>query len=135
MAKINIKLISAHMSYTILELSGQMRVNPKTVRRWIDDGLKIIPGSENRILVMGCDAKNFLSAKRLKRKIKLNRNQFRCFRCRAARYAKRGSITIVGNQKKAICRVCNGKMCRTIKSSQRYYQILSPASQLSISRT
>jgi hypothetical protein len=123
------------MSYTILELSGQMRVNPKTVRRWIDDGLPIVPGSESRILLMGHEVKVFLRNKRLKRKIELNRSQFCCFRCKAARYAKRGSITIVGNQKKAICRVCNGKMCRTIKSGQRYYQILSPASQMSMSRT
>jgi hypothetical protein len=133
MAKINIKLISAHMSYTILELSGQMRVNPKTVRRWIDDGLPIVPGSESRILLMGHEVKAFLRNKRRKRKIELNRSQFCCFRCKAARYAKRGSITIVGDQKKAICRVCNGKMCRTIKPSQTDYQIPSPPGQMSMS--
>src|ERR1700678_173824 len=98
MAKINIKLISAHMSYTILELSDQICVNPKTVRRWIDDGLKIVPGSENRIIVMGQEVSDFLRARRSKRKIALNRNQFCCFRCKAARHAKRGSTTVVGNQ-------------------------------------
>jgi len=128
MAKINFKIISAHMSHSILELSGQLRVNPKTVRRWIDDGLPIVSGSKNPILVMGHEVKQFLKNKRLKRKVAINRRQFYCCTCKAARYAKRGSITIVGNQKKAICRVCNGKMCRTIKSGLTYYQVTATPS-------
>jgi len=112
--KINSKSISIHRSYTVEELSGVLRVDKKTCFRWIEEGLKIIPGCKKPILIMGEDIKKFLDNRRLKRKVKLGRYQFFCFTCKKATIAKRGSIKIVGDKKTALCRVCNGKITRII---------------------
>lgn len=102
------------MSYTIKDLSELLDVNEKTLLRWIEAGLKIIPGSKKPILIYGDDLKEFLRVKNSKMKVTLNRNQFYCLTCKAATYAKRGSIERLKDRKTGICRVCNGKICRII---------------------
>ncbi len=121
--KINPKKIFGHRSYTIKELSGFLNIDKKTCLRWISDGLKIIPGCKNPILINGNDIKEFLTNRKLKKKIKLTRYQFLCMTCKGARNAKRGSIRVVGNKKSALCRVCNGNMSRLIKPYQKDYKI------------
>ena len=112
MTKINPKNICKHRSYTIKELSDILSIDKKTCFRWIDDGLKIIPGCKNQILINGSDLKEFIKKRKLKKKIKLTRYQFFCLTCKKATSAKRGSIKILSNKKIARCRVCNGKICR-----------------------
>ncbi len=102
------------MSYTIKELSGLLSVNEKTCLRWIESGLKTIPESKKPILILGSDLKEFLRVKNSKMKVTLNRSQFYCLSCKAATYAKRGSIVKTNNKKVALCRVCNGRMSRII---------------------
>ena len=102
------------MSYTIKELSDCLSVNEKTCLRWIGDGLPIVPGSKKPILMLGSEIKDFLKKKDSKKKVKLKRNEFYCLTCKAARSAKRGSIKKLLKQKMAVCRVCNGRMSRTI---------------------
>ena len=115
MKKTNPKGIYGHRSYTIEELSVLLPKNSKTILRWIDDGLKTVPESKKPILIMGFDLKEFLRRKNTKKKVKLNRNQFYCFHCRCAVYAKKGSIKILSNRKIGQCRVCSGKIGRIIK--------------------
>lgn len=112
--KTNTRKICSHRSYTIDELSKILGKCEKTFSRWIEEGLKTIPGCKKPILISGREVKEFMKNRRLKRKIPLNRNQFLCMTCKAARYAKRGSIKVVGDKKTALCRVCNGKMSRII---------------------
>lgn len=126
MAKINLQKINKHRSYTVKEIMELLGVVERTCRRWIDGGLPIIPGGKHPILISGNDLKEFLKNRKLKRKIPLNRNQLLCMHCKAARYAKRGSIKISGDKKIALCRVCNGKMSRTIKPCQKDYMIHAP---------
>lgn len=121
--KINPQKVHIHRSYTIKELSELLGINKKTCLRWIEKGLKTIDGSKNPILISGNDLKEFLINTKLKKKIPINRNQFLCFSCRSASYAKRGSIVQMKGQKTALCRVCNGKMSRTIKPYQKDYMI------------
>ncbi|EKE11109.1 MAG: hypothetical protein ACD_15C00137G0006 [uncultured bacterium] len=130
--KINYQKIYSHRSYTKKELSGLLGVTEKTCSRWIESGLKIIEGSKKPILILGKEAKNFFVNKKLKGSIKLNRYQFLCMTCKKASDAKRGSIMTIGNRKTALCRVCNGKMSRTIKPHQKDYMIHSPPTQMSI---
>ena len=111
------------MSYTIKEISGLLGVNEKTCLRWIEIGLQTIPDSKKPILIYGEDLKEFLRIKSSKRKVKLNRSQYYCLSCKAARYAKRGSTEILKGRKIALCRVCNGKIARIFKPSQKDYQI------------
>lgn len=120
------------MSYTIKEMSGCLKINEKTCLRWIEKGLPIVSGGKRPILILGSDIKDFLRRKDSKKKIKLKRNEFYCLKCKAARNAKRGSIKELKNRKTALCRVCNGKMSRTIQVSQKDYPILSLPTQMSI---
>lgn len=119
MRKINPKGVFSHRSYTIEELSGLINKNQKTLLRWIDDGLKTIPESKKPILIMGYELKEFLKKKSIKKKVKLNRNQFYCLTCKGAVYAKRGSIKRLSNRKTGVCAVCTGKIGRIIKPYQK----------------
>ena len=119
MTRINRAGINKHMSYTIKELSDILHKNEKTCLRWIDAGLQIVPGSKKPILIMGSDATEFLRNKDAKKKFKLKRNEFNCFRCKAPRRAKRGSIETLSDRKVGICSVCSGKVTRIIKPYQK----------------
>jgi len=110
--KTNSRTICSHRSYTIEELSKTLGKCEKTFSRWIDEGLKTIPGCEKPFLINGREVKEFMKNRKLKRKIPLNRSQFLCLTCKAARFAKRGSIRVVDGKKTALCRVCNGKMSK-----------------------
>lgn len=122
MTKVTLQKICKHRSYTIKELS-ELFYTEKTYFRLIENGLKIIEGSKKPILINGNDLKKFLKNRKLKRKIPLNRKQFLCMTCKKASYAKRGSIKVLEDRKTALCRVCNGKMSRTIKPHQKDYMI------------
>lgn len=124
--KINPQKIHTHISYTTKELVELFGINAKTCFRWIEAGLKTVEGGKKPILMKGGDIKEFLKNRRIKKEIKLSRYQFLCMSCKVARSAKRGSIKIVGNRKTALCRVCNGRMSKTIKLSQNDYMIHSP---------
>lgn len=119
MTKNSPKGIFCHRSYTIEELSLLLGKNQKTLLRWIDNGLRIVPESKKPILIMGFDLKEFLKKKSIKKKVKLNRNQFYCLSCKSAVYAKRGSIEKLTNRKIGICCVCSSKIGRIIKPYQK----------------
>jgi hypothetical protein len=112
--KTNSRTICSSRSYEIKELSDILGKSEKTFSRWIEQGLKTIPGCNKPFLIRGREVKEFMRNRKLKRKIPLNRRQFLCLTCKAARFAKRGSIRVVGDKKTALCRVCNGKMSRII---------------------
>lgn len=123
------------MSYKIKEISDDLGISEKTCLRWIEKGLPIVPGGKKPILILGSDIKDFLRKKDSKKKIKLKRSEFYCLTCKAGRNAKRGSIKKLKNRKTAVCRVCNGKMSRTIQLSQKDYLISSLPTQMSIFET
>ena len=122
MSKINPKGIHKNMSYTVSELTSILGINEKTVARWMESGLKTVAGCAKPYLINGSDLQTFLKNKDEKRKATLKRNEFFCFGCKLPRRAKRGSKKVVGDKEKAVCVVCSGKMSRTIKPSQKYYQ-------------
>lgn len=122
MSKIKPKGIHKHISYTVSELTNILGVNEKTVARWMESGLKTVSGGAKPYLIYGGDLQAFLKTKDEKHKATLKRNEFYCFGCKRPRRAKRGSKKVVGDKEKATCAVCSGKMSRTIKPSQKYYQ-------------
>lgn len=131
MTRINRQKICGSLNYTTKELSECLGINEKTCLRWIENGLPIVPGRKNRILMLGSEIKDFLKRKDSKKKIKLKRNEFYCLKCKAARTAKRGSIKRSQGQKTGVCRVCNGKMCRIFKPVQKDYMISTSPVQMS----
>jgi len=120
--KINVRKICKHRAYTVKELSGLLHINEKTCSRWIEQGLRTV-SDKKPFLILGDDLKEFHRNRKMKKKITLNRNQFLCLSCKDGRYAKRGSIVKTATRKTALCRVCNGKMSRTIKPHQNDYMI------------
>ena len=110
--KINPRKICSHISYKIKELADILAIDEKTCFRWIEQGLRTIPGRNKPFLIRGREVKDFIRNRKLKKKITLNRSQFLCLTCKVARYAKKGSIRIVDSKKIALCRVCNGKMSK-----------------------
>lgn len=120
--KINLKGVHKHRSYTVAELTGILDINEKTISRWMDSGLKPVAGCEKPFLFNGSDLQVFVKSKNEKRKATLKRSEFYCFGCKRPRRAKRGSKKVAGDKEKALCAVCSGKMSRTIKPSQKYYQ-------------
>jgi hypothetical protein len=123
MTRIDRRGISKHMSYSVKELTSILDVSEKTVQRWMENGLKIIPGHKRPILFQGSDVKEFLKDKDAKKKIPLKRGEFCCFACKAARRAKKGSTKMLEGRKTALCSVCNGKMSRTITPYRNDYTI------------
>lgn len=132
MTRFNPQKIYAHQSYTIDELASLIGADEKTCRRWIDDGLRTVPGSKKPILIVGSNAKEFIRLKNSKKKVKLRRHEFYCLKCRGPTRAKRGSIEVVESMKKAICSVCNGKIRKTIRPYQKDYPIPPSTVQMSI---
>src|SRR3989344_8015017 len=122
MSKINPKGIHKSMSYSVSELTNILGVNEKTIARWMESGLKTVAGCEKPYLIYGLDLQVFLKNKDEKRRTTLKQNEFFCFSCKCPRRAKRSSKKVVGDKEKALCSVCSGKMSRTIKPSQKYYQ-------------
>ncbi len=114
MTRINGQKILSHKSYTVKEVAKELNVSEKTVPRWIEIGLEIVPDGKKLILIMGYSIKEFLRKKDAKKKVKLKRSEFYCLTCKCPRTAKHGSITRLKNRKTGICRVCGGKMSRTI---------------------
>lgn len=119
MTKIDSDGINKHMSYTIKELPPLLQVGEKTLQRWMDRGLKVVPGSKRPILILGSDLKEFLKNKDAKKKVKLKRNEFYCLTCKAPRRAKRGSLKTLSDRKTGDCCVCSGKMSKIIKPYQK----------------
>ena len=132
MTRFNPQKISKHLSYTVMELAKQLDKCEKTILRWIAEGLRTVPGSKKPILILGNDLKTFTRLKNSKRKFKLKRDEFNCFRCKAPRRAKRGTIKQAGDTKRGECCVCNGKMVKKIKPYRKDYHIPLTAVQMSI---
>ena len=123
MTKFNPKGIYKHMSYTVKELTMILSVNEKTLYRWMDSGLKAVPGGDSPLLILGSELQEFLRHKDAKKKVQLKRSEFYCFTCKRPRRAKKGSIRTFRGKKTAYCSVCSGKMSRIIQSAQSDYMI------------
>lgn len=121
MTRFNPQKISKHRSYMVTELANQLNTCDKTILRWIAEGLRTVPGSKKPILILGNDLKTFIRQKDSKKKVRLKRHEFYCFRCKVPRQAKRGTISQSGDTRRGECSVCNGKMTRKIKPHQKDY--------------
>jgi hypothetical protein len=132
MTRFDPRKVSLHKSYTLKELSDLVGMSEKTCLRWIEQGLAIVPGSKKPILILGSEVKKFIRNRNSGAKIKLERHEFFCFKCKFPRRAKRGSISVSGNRKMGLCSACNGKMSKTIHPTKKDYKIPPTPIQMSI---
>lgn len=89
--KYNLAIIRSKTAYTAQEISQLLKVNRKTIFRWVKEGLVLLDSEKKPTLVMGDDLKAFIKAKRELKQVKLSWNEFYCLRCRKAVLGKRGS--------------------------------------------
>ncbi len=126
----NTNLIKLRHTYLLEEIALKQKVHIRTVRAWIKEGLKIVEGLYP-YLVLGYDLKNFLKAKRTRRKCKLNHDEFWCVKCRTARKSlenkveiKYSGMTIGNNLKEFViqgkCEICGTKLNRFSNESKLF---------------
>lgn len=124
----NTRIIKQMHSYPLEEISKLYKINVRTIRAWIKEGLKIVSGLYP-YLVMGYELKKFLDSKKIKQKCKLNQNEFWCTRCRTARQSQNNEVNLkysgltIGNGLKeftiqGICEVCGNKLNRFSNDSK-----------------
>jgi hypothetical protein len=123
MTRIDRRGITKHMSYSIKELTDLLSVDEKTIQRWMENGLKAIPGCKRPLLFHGSEVKDFLMNKDAKKRTTLKRGEFYCFACKGARRARKSSTVTLQGRKTAMCSVCSGKMSRTITPYRNDYTI------------
>ncbi|MBU1706132.1 hypothetical protein KKG19_05425 [Patescibacteria group bacterium] len=122
----NLSKIRRKTAYNPQEIGQLLKVNRKTIFRWFKEGLVLLDSSQNPKLVMGCDLKAFIQAKRDVKQVKLNWNEFYCLRCRKAVLGKRGSERTektgksIGSNNRdqemicAKCKECDGSVARLL---------------------
>ena len=86
--------LKGRRSYTVRELARALCVHRRTVLAWKKAGLSPIEPGGRPLLFMGGEVKRFLEARRQARKCPLKPDQFFCPRCRSARQARPGSVTV-----------------------------------------
>lgn len=119
----SLKLIRSRHSYTFEEISELLNVHSKTIQIWKKEGLNVID-STKPYLVMGYDLKTFLQEKFVKRRLKLQQNEFFCTKCRKAMISNHNEVNLYLTGKtigknafkevviKGACDICSTKLNR-----------------------
>jgi len=118
--KYNTRIIKLYYAYLLIEIAKLYKVHIRTVRAWIKEGLPIVEGIYP-YLVIGSNIKEFLEAKKSKRKVKLQAGQFYCTKCKTATNALNNQVKLVYSGKtigkgikdftiKGICEICGTKI-------------------------
>ena len=83
--KIKYQLIKSGRSYKVTELAATLNVHVRTVQEWIKRGLPIIDRNSKPYLISGYEAKIFLKECIDSKKVKLNKDEIFCLKCRQPR--------------------------------------------------
>lgn len=90
----NKNVIKAKWAYSTQEIAELLNVHPKTVVRWVKDGLTIVPDSYP-YLIMGYELIKYLSRQQNQRKCSIQQDEFFCVKCRQARKSKNGEVKVL----------------------------------------
>lgn len=116
------RAVRSARSYTIHEVANLLGVSVGTVRSWVRSGLPAMI-SQRPFLILGCELREFLDARRSKSKAPLQINELYCFTCKAARKPL-GLMVDVHDQSvktarlEGLCEVCGGTCNRMISRAQ-----------------
>lgn len=80
----NHRVVRSARSYTIPEVAGVLGVSVGTVRSWVRSGLPAMV-AQRPFLILGCELRDFLNARRAKFKASLQADELFCFSCKTAR--------------------------------------------------
>jgi len=111
------RAICIHRSYDVAELARLLRVDRRTVRRWMDNGLPSIRDARP-FLILGQDLAEYLSNK-ARPKARCGPGQMFCLRCQLARHVAFGEAEIahaspVSFNLRALCEACSAVMHRRV---------------------
>ena len=124
-----LNLIQVKESYTPDDIVKLLKVNKKTISRWLDDGLE---KNTNPLLIMGLELRDFLRLKQQEKKIKLNNDEFFCMRCQKAVKGKDESVQIIKTGKTmgknkleqlnkiGVCEFCESRVNKFMSCQQTY---------------
>ncbi|MDH5887684.1 helix-turn-helix domain-containing protein [Vibrio sp. 10N.222.54.F12] len=82
--RLNPNLAKIHRSYTVGEVAELYKVDKRTVRNWIKDGLPVFD-EVRPLLVLGTDLRLFIRQRRIGNKRKCKSSELYCFKCRSPR--------------------------------------------------
>lgn len=112
----NFQRVKIHRNYTVEDVATLLDKHKNTVRAWIKEGL---PTCDDRrpILILGCELRQFLIARRSRNKSPCAPGEIYCVRCRsprkpAGRMADYRPVTATAGNLIGICPVCDALMYR-----------------------
>jgi Helix-turn-helix domain len=131
----NHRAVRSARSYTIPEVSELLGVSVGTVRGWVRSGLPAMT-AQRPFLILGCELRDFLDARRTKSKAPLQSDELYCFTCKAARKPFGLMVDVHAQSLKTarlegLCEVCGGTCNRMISNTQfgQYRSIFDVASK------
>ncbi len=118
----NPRLVKLHRSYTVEEVARVFPVHKNTVRAWIKLGLPVVD-DRRPALITGRELRNFLEAKRKKRKQPCPPGHLYCVRCRAPKAPAGGMadylpITSTSGNLRGLCPDCGTLIHRRVSRTQ-----------------
>ena len=110
--RLNPNLAKIHRNYTVEEVALLFGVHKNTVRIWIKKGLPI-NDDKRPVLILGCELRDFIHAKRTKNKQKCKPFELYCLRCKlpqhpAGNMVEYEAISSSKGRLIAICPGCGG---------------------------
>ena len=120
-SRVDPRRIKIHRSYTVEQLAEVLGCHKNTVRLWVKQGLPTLDDGRRPLLIHGRTAREFLEARKRRRKRPSKIDQLYCLRCREPRDAARNrafcSIPLSGpGLLTAECAVCDTLMCKRVST-------------------
>lgn len=114
----NPRLVKIHRNYTVEEIAMLFGIHKNTVREWIKQGLPVCD-DRRPVLVLGCDLRDYLQARRIRNRRPCQPGELYCLRCRhprkpAGNMADFVPITPKVGNLVAICPACEAIMNKRI---------------------
>jgi len=112
----DLRKIRPTATYSASEIACLFTVHRNTVFRWVKDGLQPLDDAKP-LLFYGAELKRYLKQRSQKRKRPCTSDEMPCFRCRAPRKTRAGSVVIARQNAQtltlsAICITCGTRMYR-----------------------
>ena len=114
--------LRSSLTYTVLELANALDRNPGTIRGWIKQGLPVL-NSSRPTLILGSDAKDFLTKRQNAAKRPLKDDELLCLTCHEPRRPFEGLVDLhseVGKPSRIVgfCEACEGVCSRVVGKAQ-----------------
>lgn len=113
-----IRKIRPAKSYTYAELARVVGKSEATVRNWARSGMTVLKAAKPH-LILGSDARSYLTNRFHSKKPKLRIGEVRCFTCQTRRMLAWGMAQVLPNRPAGrrlvgLCEKCGGKCSRVI---------------------